>query len=345
MLERSITTLTPEDFNASKVGDEIYGVDASMALTAVGYALGSILRNPSFSYPHIDAIDNHILSHFGDHRSHSASSWLTRTSLLRNDTRSMMACLIREKDILAISSAISWATNPPAKEAQQYVQATLNHLRSDTTQSLAHLLQKESDRTLSANILSALSRTVFQESGASPNAFATSPDGIEIKWILASHPDTPSEILSKFAPTDLQWLSILSHPNTDPPLLFRVITSALQSRASGAMDGGNVSAALAHGWWTTERLRQLYKDTHPFLRTSLMPDLLNHPACPVEYLEQSYPDLTQPSLIRLASLSNDSQILEGLAFHADRVVREATKLNPRTPEHAKVAAALGNLQG
>lgn len=342
----SLVSLTPEDFNASRVGDEVFAITLEEVLTAGGYSIGSVLRSPAFSPSHIAALDDLIVSAFGDHYSHTPSSWLSRTSILRRDIRSLIANLMRERNAQTLTSAVSWVTVPPRLEYPVFIQNTLGHLRSDATQALAYLLQKETQRDFSAEILEILSNTVFsEEQNNSLGSFAASPDGIEVKWILASHPDTPANVLAKFGPTDLQWLSILSHPNTSPEQLVAVITSALHSEQQGAMDGGNISAALSHGWWTTDNLRRLHKEIHPYLRQTLVAHLLVHPACPVELLERHYPDLVQPSLFRLASLSGDVQILEGLAFHEDKTVREAIKLNPRTPEHARVAAALGNLSG
>lgn len=334
--------LTSGDFEASLIGHEVFAVAEGTPLTSFGYQLRSVLKHPSDIDDRLHLIDSLLLESYGDHRAHSANSWLRHTTTLRIDIRSLVAYLCTDHDHQALQHLTRWITETVPHTAPRYVHNTLSHLRSDTVQTLAHLLQRSADHAFNSAVLLNLSSAVFSEKESS-GRFASMSDGVEVKWILASHPDTPSEALERFTPTDLQWLSVLSHPNIRPSLLINVITSALYSTQSGAMDGGNISAALTNSWWTTENLHALFRETPPLLRPLLLEHLVDHSACPLDLLEQRYPQLPTSAMVRLATLSQQERVLEELSYHPTGAVREAAKQNPATPEHARVAAALANL--
>jgi hypothetical protein len=335
--------LSAGDFEGSLVGHEVFAIADDTPLTSLGYQLRSVLRNPALRSEDGGVIDRLLLDSYGDYHAHSGSSWLRRTASLREDVRSLVAHLFSSKNLDSLEMLTRWVASPTQGSHTHHISLTLRHLKSDAVQAVANLLQRSGDRAFNGRLLSILGAVVFPREGVSQGVFASTSDGVEIKWVLASHPDTPGDVLEQFTPLDLQWLSILTHPHITPSLLVNVVTSALYSAKEGAMDGGNINAALANTWWTSDNLRVLYRETPSSLREILVDHLVGHAACPIEFLEARHPRLSGPATIRMASLSRDPSLLEDLSFHERALVREAVKLNPATPEHARVTAALGNL--
>lgn len=340
--EPSVEKITSGDLDASLSGHEIYAIDYDLLPGSLALTLFGLLQNPHFAVSHAHVMDEIVLESFGDPRAHSTSSWLGRVVEVREEIRALVVTIMKRQDLKLHGRLLLWQSAMPPASAARYVYDTLLHLRVDATQAVAYLLQKSQNRTYNESALRQLTDVAFKqgEGSSMPHALRT-----ELKWLIASHPDSPEECLSLFGPTDLQWLSVLSHPNTSPTTLTNVITSALYSQKEGAMDGGNIVAALSHGWWTSHTLQAFALEIPPALAPALTRYLVQHPACPVELLEGNAETLEEPALVRLASLSAQSHLLESLASHTSRAVRNAVRLNPRAPEHARVLAALGVLGG
>lgn len=342
LAENNLFDLTQADFESSRhsLGEESY---AEGEVLGAGREILALLAQSDFDAADAASVDARIIAAYGDHRTYTRASWLQATSRWRNDLGAIIAHAARARELYVFSSVVRWISTPPNNIGHPYEHFTLAHLRADSTQRIAHYLQKSSDRAFNADVLAMLAEAVFSSERPVDRSFVISPEGVEIKWMLVSHPDTPQEALQGFTPDDLQWLSVLSHPNTQPSLLINVITSALYSQQQGGIDGGNISTALSHPWWTTESLRALCQEIAPALQADLASHVSDHPACPLEILESRYPELSVTASVRLASLSEKQEILEQMAYHQVREVREAVKLNPRAPEHVRTAAALGNL--
>jgi hypothetical protein len=335
-----VEEITSGDLDASLTGCEIYAIDYDLPPGKIAFTLRSVLQNPGFALAHARVMDGILLENFGDPRAHTTSSWLARVVEVRQEVRALVVSITKEKEIPLHNHMMQWASTAAPEMAARYLADTLLHLRLDAMQAVAYLLQKSQDKEFNEALLAELAVVAFpHREGANPPLSLVT----EIKWLLASHPDTSEGCLAKFGPTDLQWLSVLSHPNTSRATLAGVISSALHSQAQGAMDGGNISAALSHPWWTSDALRALVKETPIALTPYLVGHLLAHPTCPLELLEQNVAALDEPALVRLASLTSESNLLVDLAGHRSRAVRNAIRLNPRAPEHVRVLAALGSL--
>lgn len=342
LADNNLFDLTQSDFESIRhlSDEETYTEGDALG---VGRDVVALLSQHNFDAPSAAQVDERIIASYGDHRTYTRSSWLQATVSRRSDLGAVVAGAARARELVVFSSLVRWISTPAKHRGYPYEYFTLAHLRADCAQRIAHYLQKSSDRAFNADVLMMLAKSVFPSEQPVDRGFVISPEGVEIKWMLVSHPDTPQDALQGFTPNDLQWLSVLSHPNTQPSLLINVITSALYSQQQGGIDGGNISTALSHPWWTTESLRALCHEIAPALQADLVSHVAEHPACPLEILESRYPELSAPASVRLASLSRREEILEQMAYHQVREVREAVKLNPRAPEHVRTVAALGNL--